>query len=47
VRIVPGWGLSADSSTVSIAVYAGELVLGLAVVLVALLRPLRRLGISR
>jgi hypothetical protein len=47
VRIVPGWGLSADSSTVSIAVYASEFVLGLAVVLVALLRPPRWLRISR
>jgi len=39
VRIVPGWGLSADSSTVSIAVYAGEFVLGLAVLLWAARRP--------
>jgi hypothetical protein len=40
VRIVPGWGLSGDSSTVAITVYATEFALGLAVLLAAL-RPRR------
>ena len=38
VRIVPGWGLSTASSTISIAVYAGEFILGLGLVLLAALR---------
>lgn len=46
VRIVPGWGLSADSSTISIAVYAGEFILGLAVLLLVALRPPRPLRAS-
>jgi hypothetical protein len=47
VRIVPGWGLSADSSTISIAVYAGEFILGLGLVLLAALRPPSSLRAAR
>jgi hypothetical protein len=46
VRIVPGWGLSADSSTIAIAVYASEFILGLGVFLLAVLRPPRSLRSS-
>jgi hypothetical protein len=42
VRILPGWELSADRSAISIAVYAAEFGLGLAVVLLAVLRPPKR-----
>jgi hypothetical protein len=37
VRLVPGWGLSRDSDTISIAVYAGEFLVGLGLVLAAAL----------
>jgi hypothetical protein len=47
VRMVPGWGLSADSSTISIAVYAGEFILGLGLVLLAALRPPSSLRAAR
>lgn len=47
VRIVPGWGLSADSSTLSIAVYAGEFIVGLGVALFAALLPPRSTAGSR
>jgi hypothetical protein len=46
VRLVPGWGLSNDASTVSIAVYAAEFALGLAVVLFAARRAPRSLRAS-
>ena len=46
VRLVPGWGLSNDASTVSIAVYAAEFALGLAVVLFAARRTPRSLRAS-
>jgi len=38
VRIVPGWGLSGDSGSTAIAVYAAEFALGLGVLLFAVLR---------
>lgn len=41
VRMVPGWGLSADSRAISIAGYCAEFSLGLAVVLGAVLRSPR------
>ncbi|HTC69445.1 MAG TPA: DUF6518 family protein [Acidothermaceae bacterium] len=41
-RIIPGWGLTASSSGAVWAVYAAELALGLAVILVALTIPRRR-----
>jgi uncharacterized protein DUF6518 len=41
VRLVPGWGLSPDRGAITIAVYVGEFVLGLGVVLLAVLRPRR------
>jgi Family of unknown function (DUF6518) len=41
VRMVPGWGLSADRPAISIAIYAAEFSLGLAVVLLAVLRSPR------
>lgn len=46
VRIIPGWSLSADSSGISIAVYAAEFGLGLAV-LVDGVRRSRRLQPAR
>ncbi len=45
-RIIPGWELTADTPTVSIAVYVAEFVLGLAIVLWAVLRPRRSLATS-
>ena len=38
VRIVPGWGLSADRPATSIAVYATEFSFGLAVILLTVMR---------
>ena len=41
-RIIPGWGLTASSGSAAWAVYAAELGLGVAVVVVALAIPRRR-----
>jgi uncharacterized protein DUF6518 len=43
VRLVPGWGLSPDSSRIAMAVYAGEFVVGLGVLLLASIRRPRTL----
>ena len=41
IRLLPGWGLSTDSGTIRIAVYTGEFILGLGVVLLAVVRSPR------
>jgi hypothetical protein len=41
IRLLPGWGLSPDSGTIRIAVYTGEFILGLGVVLLAVVRSPR------
>jgi hypothetical protein len=42
VRIIPGWGLTADSGGAAWAVYTSELMLGVAVMAIATVQRSRR-----
>jgi hypothetical protein len=41
IRLLPGWGLSADAGTIRLAVYAGEFIVGLGLVFLAAARSAR------